>query len=334
MVRLGETLSEFRYNKLKREWVLFSPKRAKRPNNYKSSVVIDEIKSCPFEVGYEGLTTKEIDRVGDEKSWSCRVIPNLYNALSIEDSLESKRDTYFEKRGGFGAHEVIIETPKHHLKMYHFEKEQFFDYLTILKRRFDSLKKDLRIEYISLFKNCGENAGASLEHSHSQLIAMAFTPPKIQEDIKEFKDFYNEHKRNFFDDLIYEERSYEEGVLFENSSFIALCPYASKFAFEVLIVAKKELCSFSDFEKEDLEELSKMLTYVFKKLHSALDDFAYNLLIKNAPINEEDKSSYRFHIEIIPRLYKIAGYELSSDIHINTILPEEALKILKHEKKG
>lgn len=329
-------MSEFRYNKLRREWVLFAPTRTKRPHNYTTTNILDDVVSCPFEPGCEEFTPQEIDRIPNDSgdSWSCRVIPNLYTALSLEDTMVSKRDGYFEKKGGFGVHEVIIETPKHQLQMYNYELKEFSDYFKILKKRFDSLKNDSRLEYISFFKNSGENAGASLEHSHSQLIALPFIPKETTSDIEYFDNFYKEHGRNFFDDLIYEERSFEEDFLFENNSFVAYCPYGSKFAFEISIVAKKELSSFSDFKEDDILELSKITAHVFKKLHSTLDDFAFNLLIKNAPLKKRHSTNYRFHMQIIPRLYKIAGFELSSDIFINTMLPEDALKILKHEKKG
>ncbi len=328
-------MSEFRYCKLKRDWTLFSPKRAKRPSSFGKSILFNQKKeNCPFEAGSEHLTISEISRISDHhdiNSWRCRVVPNLYNALSIEREPTSKRDGFFETRDGFGAHEVIIETPHHHLQMYDFDIDNFIDYFTIIKERVEGLKRDTRLKYISIFKNHGKNAGATLSHSHSQLIAMPFIPKKESENIKFYKEYYQEHNRSIFDDVIYEEKQHKKGVLFENSSFIAFCPYASSFAFEVMIIAKKDNSCINQLDDKEIYALSEVITFVFHRLKKSLEDFSFNMIIKNAPFLEENilKKSYRFHINIIPRLYNIAGYELDSNIFINTILPETATKVLK-----
>ncbi len=328
-------MSEFRYCKLKRDWTLFSPKRSKRPSNFGKAILFNQKKEdCPFEAGSEHLTISEISRISDHhdiNNWRCRVVPNLYNALSIEREPTSKRDSFFETRDGFGAHEVIIETPHHDKQMYDFEIENFIDYFSIIRDRVEGLKKDTRLKYISIFKNHGKNAGATLSHSHSQLIAMPFIPKKALEDIKFYNDYYKEHQRNLFDDIIYEEKEHKKGILFENSSFIAFCPYASSFAFEVMIASKKNYSSINQLDDKEIYALSEVITFVFHRLKKSLEDFPFNMLIKNAPFIDDSSinKSYRFHIQIIPRLYNIAGYELDSNIFINTILPETAAQVIK-----
>ncbi len=328
-------MSEFRYCKLKRDWTLFSPKRAKRPSSFGKNILFNQKRDdCPFEEGNEHLTISEISRISDHhdiNKWRCRVVPNLYNALSIERTPTSKRDSFFETRDGFGAHEVIIETPHHNLQMYDFEIDNFIDYFTIIKERLEGLKRDTRVKYISIFKNHGKNAGATLSHSHSQLIAMPFIPKKEMKNIKFYKKYYQKHKRNLFNDIIYEEKEHKKGILFENSSFIAFCPYASSFAFEVMIISKNSHSCINQLNDKEIYALSEVMTFVFHRLKKALEDFPFNMIIKNAPFLDDSKidNSYRFHIHIIPRLYNIAGYELDSDIFINTILPETAAKVLK-----
>jgi UDPglucose--hexose-1-phosphate uridylyltransferase len=326
-------LSEYRYNKLTKQWVLFAPNRAKRPFELQKNkeILLQGKESCPFEPGNEVMTPNEVARIEDEKkNWQCRVVPNLYNALSIEEESTSKREGGFEKKSGFGAHEVIIETREHHLQMFDYEIENFINYFNIIKKRVSELKRDTRLKYFSIFKNNGLDSGATLEHSHSQLIAMPFIPTNIANELKEYKAFKEEHDRSFFDDLIYDEKKFKKGIVFENSSFIAYCPYASTFSFEVIIMAKENIPTIEDCEDRHIYALSEIMQFVFSKYKLALGEIPFNMLIKNGDIqaNKEDNPN-RFHIQICPRIYKIAGFELDSKIHINTILPELAAQIIK-----
>jgi len=323
-------MSEFRYNKLTQHWVLFAPNRAKRPTNFntlkKSS--IQSIQSCPFELGHENKTPNELARIGNEKEWRCRVIPNLYNALSIDTEPKSYKSGNFEIKRGFGAHEIIIETPSHTKQMFEFTTDEFFDYFSIIKLRLKDLKKDIRIKYFSVFKNYGENGGATLQHSHSQLIATPFVPKTMNKALNYYKQYKEDTERDFFDDLIVDEKNFKKTILFENSSFIAYCPYASRYPFEISIVATKELKSILDFTDIDIYSLSEIIHFCFSKLNSALGTPDFNMLIKNGDIQSATNPN-RFHIEILPRLYKIAGFELDTDIMVNTFLPETAAEILK-----
>ncbi|MEA3289638.1 MAG: galactose-1-phosphate uridylyltransferase [Campylobacterota bacterium] len=318
--------SQFRYNKLYKQWVLFAPSRAKRPmaNNIATTSISQE---CPFDEGNEHLTPNELLRVGDENNWRCRVVPNLYNALSIEEPPSSKKVLSFEQKNGFGAHEVIIETPDHKKQMFEYETGEFFDYFNIIKLRVADLKKDIRLRYLSIFKNHGVDAGASQEHAHSQIIATPFLPKKIKEDMEYCKEYKLEHERDFFDDLISDEKNFGKGILFENNSFIALNPYASKYPFEILIICKEDIASIIACEDKELYALSEVGNFVFKKLFKALGDISFNMILKNGDLQNGNNPN-RFHIIITPRLYKTAGFEIDSDIFINTFLPEVAAKIL------
>lgn len=322
--------SVFRYNKLLNQWVLFAPKRARRPLNNETSNNQEDAK-CPFDEQNEHLTPNELLRIGDDKNWRCRIVPNLYNALSIDEDIKSYKEGCFELKSGFGAHEVIIETPNHHKTMFTFEQKEFFDYFNIIKLRVLDLKKDIRLKYFSLFKNHGINAGASQEHSHSQLIATPFIPPKIQNELNGFKEFKQKHERSFFDDLINDEKNFKKGLLFENSHFLAFCPYASKYPFEITIICKDDIDSIVKFKDEHIFALAQTARFVFEKLYNALGDIAFNMILKNGDIQNEQNPN-RFHILITPRLYKSAGFELDTDIFINTFLPETATKILLGDK--
>lgn len=324
-------MSEFRYNKLARKWVLFAPNRAKRPIDIQQQAQVAEqgsLESCPFETGRENMTAKELLRIGDKDNWRIRIVPNLYHALSIDEGPKSYKYQSFEAKNGFGAHEVIIETPEHVKQMYHFALDEFIDYFTAIQMRIENLRKDTRLKYFSIFKNSGQNAGATLEHSHTQLIVMPFIPEKIKKDLISYTLHRQETERDFFDDLIYDERRFKKGVLFENSFFIAFCPYASMFPFETIIISKEPIASIIHCENVHLYALSEVMEFVFQKLYEALGNFSFNMLIKNGDINDPNNPN-RLHLQIIPRLSNIAGFELESDIYMNTVLPELVAKVLR-----
>ncbi|QKF83238.1 galactose-1-phosphate uridylyltransferase [Halarcobacter ebronensis] len=329
-------MSEFRYCKLRREWTLFAPERLKRPKylNNKKEAYLGEIihEKCPFDMGREEFTPNEITRISQDGKWKCRVVPNLYNALSIETQPVSKRDGYFEKFNGFGAHEVVIETPNHDKQIWDYDYNDLANYFTIIQERVVNLKRDSRFAFISIFKNQGEEAGASISHSHSQIMALPFLPKKIKEEIEYKKSYYSEHKRALLDDLVYEEQGYGKNIISQNSEFIIYCPYASIFPFEVKIVAKKKLSSLSEFSKSDISALCDITKEFFNKYYKALGEVAFNMIINNAPYeeySEKTKEYYRFNIEIEPRIYKIAGFEINSLMNVNVMLPETAAKIYK-----
>jgi UDPglucose--hexose-1-phosphate uridylyltransferase len=332
-------MSEFRYCKLTKEWTLFSPERLKRPSdldNKKEQQPGELIHdSCPFDMGKEQFTPNEISRISQDGKWKCRVVPNLYNALSVDIKRQSEREGCFEKSNGFGAHEIVIETPNHDKQIWDYDYNDLINYFTILQQRVINLKEDDRLVYLSVFKNQGQNAGASMSHSHSQIMGLPFMPKKITEEIGYKKEYFKQHKRALLDDLVYEEQHYKHNIIAQNSEFIVYCPYASQFAFEAKIVSLKKLSSLSEFTKSDLSSLSDIVNDCFKMFYNALGEVAFNMIINNAPYQDYDEDTqeyYRFNIEIKPRIYKHAGFELNSNISVNVMLPEDASKIFKENR--
>lgn len=325
-------MSEFRYCKLNQEWRLFAPERLKRPINFASQHTIDSRHTCPFDEGNEAHTPNEIARIEQKGKWQCRVVPNLYNALSIDHAPSFHRDQYFETMSGFGAHEVLIETPDHNKQMWDYSYNEFVNYLSLIQQRARSLKKDKRLAYLSVFKNQGENAGATMAHSHTQIMALPYASKQMQRVLEYQKSYYEEHRRALLDDIVYEEQQYNKNIVLQNSDFILFCPYASQYAFEVKVVAKKRLSSIIEFEPNDIASLSDILHEFFKKFHKVLGEVSFNMIIKNAPYHNyssKTKEYYRFSIDIIPRIYKIAGFELDSNISINVVMPDQAAKTYK-----
>lgn len=297
----------------------------------------EDLKDCPFEYGNESLSGNEIYAIREKGnttnpgSWLTRVVPNLYNALSIEETKENHRIGFFERQNGLGAHEVIIETPHHHMMMNQYSVDVFENYIKTINQRIDDLERDRRLEYIQVFKNCGKYAGASMPHPHSQIIATPFIPKDIKERLCIQKNYFDVHGRSLIGDLVDEEIRLNERIIYENGTFIAFAPYASCFPFEVLIAPKVPIRKTTELSTHQMNDLARTMELVFKRLYRELGDFPFNMLFFNMPPssvqNEPDffyriNDYFRFTISITPRIYQLAGFEIATGMHINPVAPE------------
>jgi len=342
-------MSHFRYCKLTGDWVIIAENRLHKPDYTRdiSKENYDDIDTCPFEYGNEHISANEIYAIRDKESkknemgWKTRVIPNLYNALSIESEKKSESIGLFERQSGFGAHEILIETPHHHITMNNYKVEEFENYLNTIINRINDLTKDKRIEHIQVFKNCGKNAGASMNHPHTQIIATPFIPKQTVKRIELQREYYNLHNRGILEDMVNEELRLNERVIYENGTFIVFAPYASNYSFELLIAPKNNIGAFETFKPFHVADLANALKNTYKKLYRELGtDFAFNMLFHNMPpLSAQNDISFfyqmenfcRFYIQITPRIYHLAGFELSTGMHINPVSPELAASQLKNE---
>lgn len=341
-------MAEFRYNFLKNTWSIIATERSKRPNDFTLSIYEEEkadLSKCPFEYGNEDKTPPEIFAIRPDNSppntqgWLVRVIPNKYPALRIENQPINEGYYIFDKIGGFGAHEVIIETPDHFKHIQDFDEHEIVNIFIAFRERIKSLYKDLRIKYVHIFKNHGREAGKSLVHSHSQLIALPMIPKQQLTMIKQSKKYFQEKGRCYLCDEIKTEIKLAERVIYENESFVSYCPYASLYPFEVKIAPKYHSSDFSSTSDEKLKSLADVLKFTVRKLHKTLINPPFNLVIHTSPPYREDvidKSIYEniekhfhWHIEILPRITTLAGFELGTDYYINPTLPEEAARFLR-----
>ena len=297
-------MNEFRYDLLRDEWVLIAPNRLHRPDMF-YEIKEKKQKICPFCRGNENFSEKDILRFGDP--WVLRVVPNKFRSLAIEN-------LYFfneNKIGSYGAHEIIIDTYRH-IKFFDFEKCEFINLFKAIKLRYNDLKKDNRLKHFICFKNEGIKAGATQSHPHTQILALPFIPIQIEKNLFRFKAFFDNHKKTIFEKYLKDEKL----IIFENSEFVAVLPSASKFAFEVRIIKKDNSV---DFDEEKLAEVFEFLK-ITKKI---LGDIDFNLIFKLHPF--EEAKYFHFNIEFIPRLFNIAGGELSG-IYTNVVSPEIAKK--------
>ena len=329
-------MPELRKDPITGRWVIIATERAKRPTDFvREKVQIRGSGFCPFCYGNESKTPPEIIAYRSDGSlrnapgWSLRVVSNKFPALGIEGSLNRQGEGLYDKMNGIGAHEVIIETPDHQKTLAMLSPRQIEDVLWAYRDRILDLRKDRRFKYIMIFKNHGEAAGASLEHTHSQLIALPVVPKNVLEETGGARDYFNFKERCIFCDIIRQESESGIRVIADTPAFIAVAPFAPRFPFEIWIMPRVHQSAFEDSQKQEFEQLALMLKDMLMRLDKVLDYPAYNYIIHTSPIPESPNEHYHWHLEIMPKLTKIAGFEWGTGFHINPTPPEESAKFLR-----
>lgn len=329
-------MPELRKDPITGRWVIIATERAKRPSDFvRDKVEIRGAGFCPFCYGNESKTPPEIIAYRGDGStrnspgWSLRVVPNKFPALGIEGSLNRQGEGLYDKMSGIGAHEVVIETPDHQKTLAMLSPQQIEDVLWAYRDRIIDLKKDRRFKYIMIFKNHGESAGASLEHTHSQLIALPVVPKRVREETDGAREYFNFRERCIFCDIIRQETESGIRVIADTPAFIAVAPFAPRFPFEIWIMPRVHQSAFEDSQKQEFEQLAVILKDMLMRLDKVLDYPAYNYIIHTSPIPETPNEHYHWHLEIMPKLTKIAGFEWGTGFHINPTPPEESAKFLR-----
>lgn len=298
-------------------WVIINDERQKRPNDY-----IDANVLCPFCPGNEKETPPSVFEKRKKGKWYIRVVENKYPAVSKSAKNMSIKEGIFTKYFFNGRHEVIIETPLHNLKIY--EIEHLDEVLYVFKIRMREFYKINGIEYVMLFRNYGINAGASLKHPHSQIIALPFVPVRVLDEIERFKAHFEKKKSCLMCDVIANEIKFNKRIIFMNSSFLVFAPFASRFNFEMWIAPLKHLSNF--YDEDDFSSLADTLKNVFKKLHLIAPDISYNIIFHTAPKGD---NLFHWHIEVLPKVAMPAGFEWGSGFYINSISPESVAKLFR-----
>jgi len=327
---------ELRKDPIIGRWVIISTERGKRPSDFSGTPKRQkESKPCPFCPGNESATPPEIMAFRPDSSepnkpgWTLRVISNKYPALRIEGNLNREGVGIFDKMNGVGAHEVIIETPEHDKDLVDLNLKQMQDVIWAYRARTIDLKKDPRFRYILIFKNQGEAAGASLEHSHSQLIATPIVPKRVMEEVESASKYYDYKERCIFCDIIKQEISDDERVVIQNEHFISLEPFAPRFPFETWILPKKHSPAFENIKKDGIPALASILLETLQRLSKALNNPPYNYILHSSPVDNDYAEEFHWHIEIMPKLTKVAGFEWGTGFYINPTTPEDGAIYLK-----
>ncbi|MGP0630628.1 galactose-1-phosphate uridylyltransferase [Nitrospina sp. 32_T5] len=328
-------MPELRKDPIVDRWVIIAQERGKRPADFASPTVNSQAGFCPFCLGNEGKTPQEILALRpngsgpNESGWSLRVVPNKYPALTIEGGIDRVGEGMYDKMNGIGAHEVIIEGPCHEVALEELPERAVQETLWAFQQRIIDLKRDPRFRYILVFKNHGEAAGATLEHTHSQLVALPIVPELVLEELDGARRHYEYKERCIYCDIIAQERGDGRRVVMENHDFIAVCPYAPRFPFETWILPKYHSAHFEHDSTEALAGAANILKDVLLKLRMVCNQPPYNFVLHNSTVQSQHSTYFHWHIEIMPKLTKLAGFEAGTGFHINPVSPEEAADILR-----
>lgn len=318
-------------------WVIISTDRNGRPHDFAQMEHIRPIPAslCPFCPGQERLTPKEImayrpqPAEADVPNWTVRVVPNKFPALQVEGEIGREGFGLYDRMNGIGAHEVIIETPGHKDSLADMPATRIEDVLWAYRDRIIDLKKDLRLRYILIFKNHGAAAGATLEHSHSQLIALPVIPTSVMNEIEGCRTHYMQKERCLYCDILRQDLSDGDRIVAENPEFVCVTPFAPRFPFEMWILPKRHAGYFEEGQKQQFEFLAPILSESLRRMDKILSKPAYNFVLHSSPLQEKTGDFYHWHIEIIPKLTQVAGFEWGTGFYINPISPEESAKWLR-----
>jgi len=333
-------LPEFRKDPVTGRWVIIATDRARRPSDFsREQVVIKGAGYCPFCPGHEEKTPPEIlayrqSGGPNEPGWTLRVVPNKFPVLRVEGDFNRQGEGVYDRMNGIGAHEVIIETPDHSATLADLPEKRVEDVFWAFRDRMMDLKKDRRMQYLLAFKNHGESAGASLEHSHSQLIALPVIPRRVQEELEGARRYFEFKDRCIFCDIVRQEVDTGTRVVLETQAFLVICPFAARFPFELWILPRRHHSHFEETDPAAMANLAWVMRVVLRKLDRVLEKPAYNFIIHTAPVQEPPKDYYHWHIELTPRLTRIAGFEWGTGFYINPTPPEEAARFLREAGLG
>ncbi len=327
-------MPELRRDPITHRWAIIATERALRPKDFHHADPPPNQNIDPFCAGNEHLTPPEIMAVreygeANSPNWRIRVIPNKYPALRVEGALERRPQGIYDFMNGVGAHEVIIESPNPQFKLHELESEHLLEVLVVYQARMADLSNDPRLRFSLLFRNHGAAAGASVHHGHAQLISLPVVPREVQELLKGAKRYFDFSERNIFEDIQRQELEDGRRLVYENESYLLIAPYASRVPFELCILPRFQSPRFEESTRTQLKHLAEVLSLALERLDRGLGDPAYNFIIQSAPYGEEQLPWYRWHIQIMPKLTQVAGFEMGTGFYINPTAPEEAAEFLR-----
>jgi UDPglucose--hexose-1-phosphate uridylyltransferase len=335
LARRVSSMSEVRKDPVTGRSVVIAPERDKRPRQLDPRNHLLRSELCPFCAGNEAMTPPEVwaqrqmTTQPNTPGWRVRVVPNKYPAVEDRGSWTGRQDGIYESWNGLGVHQVIIESPDHLVNLGMLSEEQLADILSAYRDRMRDLQRDSRWDYLLLYKNQGNLAGATLEHIHSQLVALPFVPTQAIDEVRGTKRHHQLTGRCLYCDIIRHELDHRERLVMATKSFVTFCPFASRFAYETWILPKNHQAAFVESSEVDILALAGALRDVITRLNRALGNPPFNYFIHSTPVHESASAHFHWHIEILPQLARAAGFEWGSGSHMNSVAPEDAARLLR-----
>jgi UDPglucose--hexose-1-phosphate uridylyltransferase len=315
--------------------VLIAPERAKRPTELEEPAHLAHHETCPFCEGREDETTPEVlaarapGTQRDGRGWRLRVVANRYPAVRAEASGVATADELFITEPGVGMHEVVIECPQHEASLAALPPEQVRLVFAAYRDRLEALRHDERIAYAQVFKNHGVAAGASVEHTHSQILALPRVPHGIRQELDAASAYHQLNGHCIFCDLLSRERVAGARLVSETEHVIAFAAFAGRFPYETWILPKRHAGHYDRLTGAELMEAADTIRTILRQLGGLVEDAAYNYVLHTLPLRAAESPSYHWHIEILPRLTGVAGFEFATGCFANPVPPEEAAAQLR-----
>ncbi|MBN1299411.1 MAG: galactose-1-phosphate uridylyltransferase [Actinobacteria bacterium] len=334
-------MPEYRKDIILDEWVIISTERAKRPENFredKIKIPVTDAGVCPFDKGNESMTPPEILRINKEgiitdkndANWQMRVVPNKFPALTPAAEPMSKNYGIYTSMDGFGLHEVVIHSPEHITNISRLDIRQIKMLLDVYARRIRDIKTSTKIESVTLMLNQGKDAGASIEHSHSQIFGLPLIPPVLEKEIYGTARYFKRTKKCAMCAIIEFELAEDKRVVYKNDDFIIIQPYASRNPFETWIVPKAHEANFENIEDGRILNFADCLKKVVDFFYFELGGASFNYYIHTGPLHlEEFNLHYHWNFELIPKLSIKAGFEVATGIDICITTPEYTAEFMK-----
>lgn len=319
---------ELRRNAVSGAWSLLAVGRSRRPGATVEKEELDDL--CPFCPGHEHLTPPAVWIEGggeggkDAPGWRIRIIPNLYPALYPE--IEGRGWRRGSRRGmpASGYHEVIVHSPHHDRSLADMEPEEAVGVMWAYRTRYRHLEPMAAVRQVLIILNRGREAGASLEHPHTQVFAIPVVPRAVRDELREARRFGGCPLCAAEDEARADGR-----VVAENGSFVAFTPYASALPYETWIAPRRHSPDFEKIGDGELRDMAFLVRSVLRGVSSLLEDPPYNLYVRSAPCDGGSYDYYHWRVVLIPRITRIGGFELASGIFINIVSPEEAAAQLR-----
>jgi UDPglucose--hexose-1-phosphate uridylyltransferase len=328
-------MSEMRFNPITLDWVIMAPDRAQKPNDFRKAEPVRQPRpphrdTCPFCTGNELMSPDEICRaVNADGSWAVRVVPNKYSVFSAAEKMRHKQEGIFRSMVAAGAHEVVVEHPRHDLSLADMDEAHLEKVLRIYRERYQALRQNPSVEIIVIFKNHGERAGTSLEHEHSQITAAPVISSQVCMRLQEARRFHELNGSCLCCQVMEEELAAGERIIEAGSSFVAFVPYASLSPYHVWIFPRQHASSFDEISDADIVELAGVLSRQLRRIARVAGDPDYNFTIRSAPVGESSSRCFHWYLAIVPRVNQLAGFELGSGSYINSLHPERAAELLR-----
>lgn len=328
--------TEFRCDPLTQEWTIFNESRAVPPEV--GSTREESYAPSPFRAGLERYAPHTLHHESGDYGWQVRVVPNRLPILRVEGDHQQNGEHFYRHLDGIGAHEIVVEDPGDR----YFDELPLADMVKVLhawRARIEDLMRDSRMRAFSVVKEVGRAAGQNVSHSLSQVFALAIIPPVLRHKLDRADIYFDARGVSIFGDLLEEEKKRAVRIVYENSSYVVFCPYAARSPFELAIWPKRQVADFHHSNHHELQLLAEALRISLGKLNRALNFPPYQLTLSTAPSRHQPlhewqtlDEAFRWHIDIVPRLRPVSGFETATGCHVNAVWPEVAADFLRRQE--